>query len=107
MTAPAKAEFAGLGREILASAARHSDRIAVVVPELLTGIATPPAIVAAGCEPFSVLPPHLCRLGPATSASPSVPARSDRDLAYLLFTSRTTGEPKGVPITHGNVAAYL
>jgi amino acid adenylation domain-containing protein len=29
------------------------------------------------------------------------------DLAYLLFTSGTTGVPKGVPITHANVLAYL
>lgn len=28
-------------------------------------------------------------------------------LAYLLFTSGTTGKPKGVPITHGNLRTYL
>lgn len=28
-------------------------------------------------------------------------------LAYLFFTSGTTGAPKGVPISHENVAAYL
>jgi amino acid adenylation domain-containing protein len=27
--------------------------------------------------------------------------------AYLLFTSGTTGEPKGVPVSNGNVTAYL
>jgi long-subunit acyl-CoA synthetase (AMP-forming) len=28
-----------------------------------------------------------------------------RDLATLIYTSGTTGEPKGVALTHGNIAA--
>ncbi|MBK8497437.1 MAG: amino acid adenylation domain-containing protein [Flavobacteriales bacterium] len=34
-------------------------------------------------------------------------ASSADELAYLLFTSGTTGQPKGVPITMGNLSAFL
>ncbi|MGB7210156.1 MAG: AMP-binding protein [Pyrinomonadaceae bacterium] len=43
---------------------------------------------------------------PLTFAS-QVPDINDNDNALLMYTSGTTGTPKGVPLTHGNIIAEL
>jgi D-alanine--poly(phosphoribitol) ligase subunit 1 len=47
------------------------------------------------------------RLDPVAPALAPQLAHADEGFLYIMFTSGSTGEPKGVPITYANVEAYV
>ena len=63
--------------------------------ELLDGVEDPPAVIVPDREAEAL----------SAAAEPQIAAADA--IAYLLFTSGSTGQPKGVGVAHGNVVSFI
>ncbi|MCO7189534.1 MULTISPECIES: non-ribosomal peptide synthetase [unclassified Pseudoalteromonas] len=66
-----------------------------------------PIIDAATQPPLSVLEIDQPNSWLPKQTREQFPRSEHSDLAYVIYTSGTTGQPKGVAITHANLALYL
>lgn len=75
--------------------------------DLTTGLSNVPALLAPGTSATGAGCEVTFDRKSMTQPLAALPAISPDDMAYLLFTSGSTGAPKGVPITHANVTSFL
>ncbi len=60
--------------------------------------------LSVGATAYADVPWEAVELRPS-GAQPELPALSRDDVAEIMFTTGTTGTPKGVQLTHGNLAS--
>jgi acyl-CoA synthetase (AMP-forming)/AMP-acid ligase II len=80
--------------------ARTAPSVAIVDDDMLPRVGGTPGVTLVARSAFEA----ACRDGERPEAALETP---ERDIAVLLFTSGTTGEPKAAVLRHANLASYV
>jgi fatty-acyl-CoA synthase len=84
--------------DLRALLARTAPSVAIVDDDMLHRVEATPGVALVMRSAFEL----ACRDAPVADPEPA-----DPDIAVLLFTSGTTGEPKAAVLRHANLAAYV
>lgn len=91
---------------VLSSRAQYNKVISIREQTALERIVIMDGVILAGAEKFSEWMEATMPFTPDGLKTTASAVHPD-DLATIIYTSGTTGEPKGVMLTHGNIASNL
>jgi long-chain acyl-CoA synthetase len=92
------------GREAAWICSDADAKLTFVSDDTVVALAEASAELPSGMKMLSVESDEYKKMRDAEGASPPLPREAD-DLAWLFYTSGTTGRPKGVMLSHGNLVA--